>query len=158
MSRYKVLPSIAHNVAQALTRPSHEHEDDRHLLGDLLGDARKSGEATLRVDLMTGEAKPDVLVTRPLTRALARYVEGFPALVAGHGSDMQYVKAVRLQITFDLADEREAEDAPGRKESPYVLRVEIDDDRGKTWHAELNGWCSAGRTRAGSLLRQFGRG
>jgi hypothetical protein len=158
MSRYKVLPSIAHNVAQALTRPSHEHEDDRHLLGDLLGDARKTGEATLRVDLITGEAKPDALVTRSLARAMARYADGFPALVAGHGSDMQYVKAARLQIAFDLPGERPAEDAPGRKESPYAIRVEIDDDRGKTWHAELHGWCSAGRTRAGILLRQTGLG
>lgn len=154
MSRYKVLPSIAHNVAQALTRPSHEHEDDRHLLGDLLGDARKTGQSTLRVDLMTGDATPDALVTRSLARAMARYVQGFPALVAGHGSDMQYVKAARLQITFDLAGERPAEDASGRKESPYTLRVEIDDDRGKTWHAELHGWCSAGRSWSSILQRQ----
>jgi hypothetical protein len=155
MSRYKVLPSIAHNVAQALTRPSHEHEDDQHLLGDLLGDARKTGQATLRVDLMTGEASPEVLVTRPLARALARYVEGFPALVTGQGSQMEYVKAARLEVTFDLAEERPADDAPGRKESPYLLRVEIDDDRGKTWHAEIRGWCGGGRTRAGQLLRQL---
>jgi hypothetical protein len=154
MPRYKVLPSIAHNVAQAWTRPS--HEDDRYLLSDLLGDARKTGQATLRVDVLTGEARPEVLVTRQLARALARHAAGFPALVTGQHSDMEHVKAARLEVAFDLAGERPVEETPGTNETPYVLSVEIEDDRGKAWHAELRGWCRAGRTRAGLLLRQKG--
>lgn len=156
MSRYKVLPSVAHNFAQNFARPQHE-DADAHLLGDLLGDARKTRESSLQVDVLTGEARPEALVTKPLARALTRYAEEFPDLVAGHHSDMQFVKAARMDVMFDLAIERAVENAPGRTESPFAIRVEIDDDRGKTWHAELSGWCAAGRTRAGLLSRLVGR-
>jgi hypothetical protein len=156
MSQYKVLPSIAHNFAQTFVRPPQE-DADAHLLDDLLGDARKTHESTLRVDVLTGEARPEALVTKQLASALTRYADGFADLVAGHHCDMQFVKAARMDVTFDLAVERAAEEAPGRTESPFVIRVEIDDDRGKTWHAELSGWCAAGRTRAGLLARLIGR-
>lgn len=88
---------------------------------------------------------------------MTRYAEDFPDLVAGHHSDTQFVRAARMDVTFDLAIERAVEGATGRTESPFVIRVEIDDDRGKTWHAELSGWCAAGRTRAGLLARLVGR-
>jgi len=45
-----------------------------------------------------------------------------------------------MTIAFDLKTEREARYAPGEMESPYVCRVEIEDDRGKVWVSELRHW------------------
>jgi hypothetical protein len=141
MARYKVLHSIAHNFGQSFVGASRARADD-HLLEHLLADCRRTQERTLWVDIFTGEAKPDVLVSRTLARALERYVREFPDLVAGAHTDMQVVKAARMELTFDLSTERPRADATNRLESPYVCTVEIDDDRGKTWTAELRGWCA----------------
>ena len=154
MASYEALSSIAHDIAQALTQPS--HAEDRYLLSDLLGHARSTGQPRLQVDVLTGEARPEALVSRPLAQALARHARAFPDLVAGHDGDLQCVKAARMELTFDLAVERPAGNASGRSESPYVCRVEIDDDRGKTWRADTSGWSIAGRTRAGLLSRLLG--
>ena len=64
MARYKVLPSIAHNFGQSFVGASKERADD-HLLGRLLSDARRTRQATLRLDILTGEATPAALVSRP---------------------------------------------------------------------------------------------
>ena len=156
MARYKVLPSIAHNFGQAFVGASKERADD-HLLGRLLTDARRTRQATLRLDILTGEATPQMLVTRSLARILDRYVHGFPELVAGGHSDMQYIRGARMELTFDLATERPVEGAADRRESPFLCRVAIQDDRGKTWIAELRGWCAPEEERGGLLARAVGR-
>ena len=155
MARYKVLPSIAHNFGQAFVGASKEREDD-HLLGRLLADARRTGQATLRLDILTGEATPAALVSSSLARVLERHVRGFPDLVAGDHSDMQYVRGARMELTFDLAGERGVEGGGNRRECPFLCRVAIDDDRGKTWTAELTGWCAPAE-RSGLLARLRGR-
>ena len=156
MARYKVLPSIAHNFGQAFVGASKERADD-HLLGRLLTDARRTRQATLRLDILTGEATPQMLVTRSLARILDRYVRGFPDLVAGGHSDMQLIRGARMELTFDLANERPVEGVADQRESPFLCRVAIQDDRGKTWIAELRGWCVPEVERGGLLARAVGR-
>jgi hypothetical protein len=154
MARYKVLPSIAHNFGQSFVGASKEREGD-HLLGRLLADARRTREPTLRLDILTGEATPAALVTPSLARILERYVAAFPDLVSGAHTDMQYVRAARMELTFDLATQRPVEGAASQRESPFLCRVAIDDDRGKTWVAELEGWC-APEERVGLFARLRG--
>ena len=154
MARYKVLHSIAHNFGQSFVGASKERAHD-HLLGRFLADARRTGQATLRLDILTGEATPSVLISRPLARTLERHVKGFPDLVAGDHTDMQYISGARMELTFDLATERPVEGAPNQRESPFLCRVAIDDDRGKTWIAELRGWCAP--ERPGLFARAAGR-
>lgn len=156
MARYKVLPSIGHNFAQTFVGASREREED-HLLGRLLADARRTGEATLRLDILTGEATPAALVSSTLARVLERHVHGFPELVAGAHSDMQFIRGARMELTFALGTERAVEGAGTRHESPFLCRVEIDDDKGKTWIAELSGWC-APMERTGLFARLRARG
>jgi hypothetical protein len=154
MARYKVLPSIAHNFGQGFVGASKERAHD-HLLGRLLTDARRTGAATLRLDILTGAATPEVLVNRSLARTLERHVHGFPDLVAGGHTDMQYIRGARMELTFDLVTERPVEGAANLRESPFLCRVEIDDDKGKTWIAELSGWCAP--ERGGIFARAVGR-
>jgi hypothetical protein len=156
MARYKVLPSIAHNFGQAFVGASRERSDD-HLLGRLLTDARRTREPTLRLDILTGAATPDVLVSRSLARVLDRHVHGFPDLVSGGHSEMQYVRGARMELTFDLAADRPVEGDAHHREWPFSCRVAIDDDRGKTWVAELKGWCVPQLERVGLFARLTGR-
>ena len=69
---------------------------------------------------------------------------------------MQVIRGARMELTFDLATERPVEGAADRRESPFLCRVAIEDDRGKTWIAELRGWC-APEERGGLLARAVGR-
>jgi hypothetical protein len=45
-----------------------------------------------------------------------------------------------MSIVFDLKVERPSAIMPGHTESPYICRVEIEDDRSKLWVAELRDW------------------
>jgi hypothetical protein len=158
MARYKVLHSIAHNVGQAFVGAGEVRADD-HLMGLLLADARRTRLSSLTVDILSGETTPTALVSRVLARAVARSVQTFPELIAHSGTELRYVTGARMELAFDLATERPAEGTPGRSESPYLCRVSIDDDRGKTWVAELRGWSVAEQRTAGALLhRLVGRG
>jgi hypothetical protein len=157
MARYKVLHSVAHNFGQSFVGASRARADD-HLLEHLLADCRRMQERTLSVDILTGEAKPDVLVSRTLARAIERHVHDFPDLVEGSHTGMQVIRAARMELSFDLGTERPASGAPSRMESPYLCTVSIDDDRGKTWTAELRGWCAELRgVGAGFFGRLTGR-
>jgi hypothetical protein len=157
VARYKVLSSIAHNFGQTFVGASKARHDD-HLLGHLLADARRTGQSTLWVDIVTGEARPDALVSRSLRRVLDRHAQEFPALVAGHQSQMAFVRGARMELSFDLAVERPSASTPGRIESPYLCRVWIEDDRGKTWLAELRGWSEPYESSWDRLTRWAGRG
>jgi len=155
MTRYKVLPSIAHNFGQSFVGASKERAGD-HLLGRLLTDARRTKEPTLRLDILTGEATPPALISRSLARILDRHVQEFPELVAGGHADMQSIRGARMELTFDLATERPADGAARERESPFLCRVAIEDDRGKTWIAELRGW-SVPEVERGLFARAAGR-
>jgi hypothetical protein len=158
MARYKVLHSIAHNVGQTFVGSSHVRADD-HLMGLLLADARRTRLSTLTVDILSGQAAPAALVSRVLARAVDRSVQQFPELIVHSRTELRYVTGARMELSFDLATERPVGGAPGRTESPYLCRVCIDDDRGKTWVAELRGWSIAEQRTAGTLLhRLVGRG
>ena len=66
---------------------------------------------------------------------------------------MQLIRGARMELTFDLANERPVEGAANQRESPFLCRVTIDDDKGKTWIAELRGWCAPEAERGGLLAR-----
>ena len=85
MARYKVLPSIAHNFGQAFVGASKERSDD-HLLGRLLTDARRTGEPTLRLDILT----QTILIQEGGVvngRVLMRPPEGLATTTTMHVSD-----------------------------------------------------------------------
>lgn len=154
MARYKSLPSIAHNFGQAFVGASKERADD-HFLGRLLADARRTGHATLRLDILTGEVTPAALATPFLARIIDRYVRAFPELVTGGDSDMDHISAARMELTFDLPVPAAVQDATAPIDAPYRCRVVIDDDKGKTWLAELAG--RVHEERGGLFARLRGR-
>jgi hypothetical protein len=139
MARYKVLRSVAHSFAHSFTSLMN-YVDDDYVMGHLLRRARKTGEATLTVDILTGSASPPALLSQEVAGSVRHYCEWFPKLVVSHKSDMQFVRAARLAVSFDLSKRRPVRDAPDLEESPYVCRVEIEDDQEKIWSAEMRDW------------------
>lgn len=139
MARYKVLQSVAHGLGHSFASCLNYDTDD-YVMGHLLSRARETREPALLIDLSTGTAAPSALITPPIGRAVERYSGWLPDLVRRHASDMRFVRAARMTVTFDLSRERPAPYAPTSTESPFVLRVEIEDDRGKVWAAEQRDW------------------
>ena len=139
MARYKVLRGVAQSLAHSFTSLMNYVGND-YVMGHLLRCARETGEASLTVDLLTGSASPPALLSRDIGGAVRSYCERFPKLVVNHKSDMQFVRAARLLVSFDLSKRRPVRHAPDLEESPYVCRVEIEDDRGKTWSSEVRDW------------------
>jgi hypothetical protein len=139
MARYKVLKSVAHSMGHSFTSLMNYRGND-YVMGHLLRRAREVREGTLTVDFMTGEAGPMSLLIPPIRDAVEAYATRFPQQVASHKTSLNYVRAARMTIAFDLTVERETRYAPGCLESPYVCRVDIEDDRGKVWRAELRDW------------------
>jgi hypothetical protein len=139
MARYKVLKSVAHSIGHSFASTLNYDADD-YVMGHLLTRAREVRQPTLLADLMAGTAAPESLLVPPVRRAVSRYSEWLPDLVRRHFSDMKYVRAARMTLSFDLNIERANRYAPTCIESPFVLRVDIEDDRGKVWSAEQRDW------------------
>ena len=126
-------------------------------MGHLLRRAREVRQSTLMINLVTGAAAPEVLLTAPVHRSAQRFAAWLPDLVRRHFSDMKYVSEAAMTITFDLSTERPNRDAPDCRESPFVIRVDITDDRGKVWTAEQRDWWFSEPPHARSRpLRRFG--
>src|SRR5260221_2518390 len=139
MARYKVLKSVAHSMGHSFTSLMNYRGDD-YVMGHLLRRAREVGEGTLIVDFLSGKAAPSSLLTPAVRDSVDGYAKWFPKQVEREGTSLKYVRAARMTIAFDRRTQREARHAPGCLESPYVCRVEIEDDRGKVWAVELRDW------------------
>jgi hypothetical protein len=139
MARYKVLKSVAHSLGHSFTSLMNYRGND-YVMGHLLRRAREVGESRLTVDFFTREATPAALLVPDVRDSLVGYCEWLPKLVESHQTSMAYVKAATMTVTFDLSVTRPVRHAPQFEESPYTCRVEIQDDRGKIWAAEIRDW------------------
>ena len=139
MARYKVLKSVAHSFGHSFTSLLN-YWGDNYIMGHLLQSARETRTSTLRLNILSGQAAPDTLLTEPVRQSLDRYCQWFPQLVATHQTSRAVISAAHMSIVFDLTTERPNATSPQFIESPYICRVEIVDDRGKIWSAELRDW------------------
>jgi hypothetical protein len=139
MARYKVLKSVAHSLAHSFTSTLNWYVDD-YVMGHILRRARRVGEGTLKIDLMSGRTAPPSLVIPAVEWAAGQFAEWLPNLITSHGSDIRYIRSATMLVAYDLQVERPSSYSPLGSESPYVCRVEITDDRGKVWAAELRDW------------------
>jgi hypothetical protein len=139
MARYKVLKSVAHSLGHSFTSLMNYRGND-YVMGHLLRRARQTGCDTLQVDLISRRAEPADLLIPEVKDSVEGYCAFLSQLVASHQTSMQYVRAASMSIKFNLAVSRSVRHAPGFEESPFLCRVEIVDDRGKTWSAEIRDW------------------
>ncbi len=160
MARYKVLKSVAHSFGHSFVSLMNYAEHD-YVMGHLLTQARATRSNRLLLDMLSGRAAPEALLTQPIAASLGRYAAWFPGLVASHRSSLRFVHAARMEIVFDLNAERKVR-GTGLIESPFVCRVTITDDRGKDWSAEIRDWWfpeatapTGGRAKRRGLVRQL---
>jgi hypothetical protein len=166
MARYKVLKSVARRFGHSFTSLMNYRGDD-YVMGHILRRAREVGDDTLLVDILRGEATPRSLLAKDVAASVSSYCDWFPNLVAAHRTEMKYIRSARMSIRFDLSTRRPLRHSPSFIESPYTCRVDIEDDRGKLWSAEIRDrWypeagtvgVGAGRTvveRLGQLIRSI---
>jgi hypothetical protein len=139
MGKYKVLKSVAHNLGHSFTSLMNYRQDD-YVMGHILTRARETGSSDLILDFVRKTAEPKTLNVGPIARSVKNYFERFPQLLRQEGSDPRYISSTKVHISYDLAVSRPVRGSPGLLESPYKCRVEIIDDRGKKYTAELTGW------------------
>jgi len=139
MARYKVLKSVAHSFGHSFVSLLNYANDD-YVMGHLLTAARSTRTPTLLVNILTGEATPVAVLVPPVRDSIRRYCNWFPDLVARHRTEIHFITAAKMTIAFNLAVERPVQHAPQLLESPFLCTVEIEDDRGKVWRAEIKDW------------------
>lgn len=139
MPKRKVLKSVARSVADSFTSLMNYFEDD-YVLSHIVAAGRDSGESNLHVDLISGEARPEELLTSQVRRSIDFYHHDFPKLVKRSGADMGFIVSAELKLEFDLSTSRPSPPAPRINESHYVCTCTIVDDRGRRHSAELRGW------------------
>lgn len=139
MASHKVLKSVARSLADSFTSLMN-YDDDDYVMGHVLTAARATGKNRLDVDLLSGEASPDELLTDPVRRAIAGYHERFPRLVERSGADMSFVTKANLSLEYDASVSRRVAHFPRRSESPYRCHVALVDDRDHIYEVTLTGW------------------
>ncbi len=139
MARYKVLKSVAHSFGHSFVSLMNYRDHD-YVMGHLLTQARLTRQPSLLVNILTGDAAPASLLSRPVADSVRRYCDWFPDLVIRHGTELRYIRSAGMEITFNLQIERPVKGAAHLVESPFVCRVAIEDDRGKQWVAEIRDW------------------
>jgi hypothetical protein len=97
VARYKVLKSVAHNIGHSFTSLMNYAGDD-YVMGHILRLARLTGQDTLTIDFVAGNAAPVELLQEPISEIPAQYTRFFWSLVETHGSDRTYVKAVQMSV------------------------------------------------------------
>jgi hypothetical protein len=139
MATHKVLKSVVRSVADSFTSLMNYAGGD-YVMGHVLTAARATGKNRLDVDLLTGVATPEELVTYPVTRAISSYHDRFPQLVERSGADFAFVAAAKLVLEFDTSVSRAVARFPQLSESPYRCHVELIDDRDHVYEITLDGW------------------
>lgn len=139
MPRYKTLRSVAHNFGHSFTSLMNYSNGD-YVMGHLLARARVTGAPRLEVDLLAGSIRPEGYRHRSVEPAIQQSIQWFPELLSQHDSSLDLIQSATLTVTYDLTREQTSGVLPGEKSAPYVVDVEIIDDRGKRWAATFKGW------------------
>ena len=148
MATHKVLRGVAHNFAHSFLGLGYWYIENSWPIQHLLMAARAAGEATLRINLLTGEIHPPSVSSTPLQKALSHVPETFRDVLERSGASASFVTSAALTITF-----RFAEKIPGKPSGhsfgagvivpemvPYSARTTIVDDRGVVHEAAVREW------------------
>jgi len=137
LARYKVLGAVAHNIADSFTSSLNYARVD-YVMGEMLTLAPQTGHTKYFIDFVSGKHSP-AFDSGNLLRVVPSYNKMFWDNVKSQGSDVSFVTEARLEVDFDLNQEREF--APGGPVgNPYKCRVILHDNRGIDHSRETDGW------------------
>ncbi len=135
MARYKVLKSVAHNVADSFVSALN-YTQDGHVVCCLLTDARATGCNSYFIDFV-GAKHSAIFNDSNLARIVPFYSKMFWDNVDAQGSSRSYVSSAKLTMQFNLESRRESKNG---YENPYRCQLELLDDRGVDHTQSLEGW------------------
>src|SRR5213079_1698851 len=90
MARYKVLESVAHNVAHSYLSLMNYRGDD-YVVCHLFRAAKAAGQPHVRIDVLKGELSPATILTPTLAESVDNCREWFPRLVQSQGAAFDMV-------------------------------------------------------------------
>jgi hypothetical protein len=128
--KYKAIKGAAHNFAHSFTSLMN-YGPDNYVMSYLAHAAATSGEAELRVDLLSGTAEPAALLTAPVLRSIDGYVRWFPRHLESMNVSIQAIRRATLRVRFDLEGRTASTHYPASVLCPFESSVEVEDDRGK---------------------------
>jgi len=129
--KYKVIKSVAHNFGHSFISLMNWRGED-YVMAHLARAAVRSGVDTLRVDLLSGAAEPDALLSRPVRASVEAYVRGLPRDLESQGVTPAAVVGGEMCVRFDLAQRAEDRTWARHFRVPVECVVRLTDDRGKT--------------------------
>ena len=135
MPRYKVLKSVAHNVADSFVGALN-YSQDGHVICRLLDEARATGNDHYFIDFRSGEHS-QILDEPGLAKVVPFYSKMFWDNVERQGASRDFIDTARLSIRFNLNNRREVRNG---YENPYLCRLDLVDNRGVSHAQELSGW------------------
>lgn len=134
MPKHKTLQSVVNSFADSFTSTMN-YSDHDYVMGHILTAALETGKTRLDVDLISGHVEPEELLRDPIVNSIAYRCADFPRLVERSGSDPTFVTTAHMSVEFDIAREQPVAQAPHSKTFPFVCRVSLTDDRGRTYQA-----------------------
>ena len=144
MGKYKNIKSVAHNIG-------HSFLSDMNMLGsgrafvlvpeEIYWVAKAANEATVRIDLITGEVEPPAVATPNVTESAAIYARKLPDLLLSQSVEPQMVRSAFLQLEFDFANPGVSRSEPTLELPNVRCTVVLDDDRGISHEAHPENWC-----------------
>jgi len=154
--KYKVIKSVAHNFGHSFVSLMNYRADD-YVMSYLVRAALASGQAELRIDLTTGQASPQALLTPPVRESVASYVAWLPKLLQSHRVRPDAV--ISASMILHLALGRVSDDIGFKNhvEVPFECLVTLVDDRGREHIGRTTGWWSAHKGGPPPLTSTFGR-
>jgi len=110
---------------------------DGYVIEHLLKAALKHHAGALVVDLLTGDAEPEALLTRPVRESISRYSLDFPKLVRRSGSDARFVTTATLRMKLGVDKPLQTSWLPAGFHYRIECAVDIVSDQGRRYAACL---------------------
>ena len=139
MPSRRILKSVAHDVSEALV----SRNDDLGgywTLGQLLAHVLASNNPSFKVDLVCGTSTPSLIGT-PLSPLPSSWAGIFWKNVEHQKVPRALVARATAALDFELTRGRPAALHPSLVEYPFTCRLQIEDDRGRTYTGTTEAWC-----------------
>lgn len=143
MAQYKVLKSVAHNVAHSYLSLMNYRGGD-YVVCQLFRAAKAAAQPHVRIDVLKCELSPSSILTPSLLESVKSCRDWFPRLLQSEGTALDMVSQATIDLEFDFESSDRYEQAkPGSHQEYYKCRSIIIDDRGVEHEALVPEWWRA---------------
>jgi hypothetical protein len=130
VARYKVLKSVAHNLAHSFVSVMNYAGTD-YTMCHLIRQAKRTGSRVLRIDFIDRSVGPVELLNTAILRSVEAYSKDFGRLVTASGAALDMIDAADLEIRVAIGrvTGRATKELHGRVKAT----MRILDDRGRAY-------------------------